>query len=138
MTEECIFCKIVASKAPAAVIYEDEICLSFLDINQATKGKTLLIPKTHFVDIREIPDEILMHMAAVTKKIILHFENIGLAQDFQVFNTCGTIAQQSVFHIHFHIIPRTKDDGADIWLLRNPMDSVELQDLAKKIRLGSA
>ncbi len=138
MTKECIFCKIVASKAPAAVIYEDEICLSFLDINQATKGKTLLIPKTHYADIREILDEILMHMAALLQKIILHFENIGLAQDFQVLSPAGIIAQQSVFTSTFTLFPAQRMTYADIWLLRNPMDSVELQDLAKKIRLGSA
>lgn len=135
MESDCIFCKIVAGQAPAARIYEDELCLAFLDINQATYGKTLVIPKAHYQDIRDTPDEDLAHLAKVTKAIIRHIESIGLAHDFQVFNTCGELGQQSVFHLHFHIMPRTADDGADYWLPRNPADAHRMQDLAAKLRM---
>ena len=60
--KDCLFCKIINSEIPSEIIYEDELVLAFLDINPTTNGDTLIIPKKHFQDILEIPDDILIHM----------------------------------------------------------------------------
>lgn len=68
--EDCLFCKIINSEIPSEIIYEDKLVLAFLDINPTTNGDTLIIPKKHFQDILEIPDDILLHMQKNLSKII--------------------------------------------------------------------
>lgn len=109
---DCIFCKIVANEIPSFTIYEDENIKAFLDISQTTPGHTLVIPKKHVADIFEY-DQALA--SAVFAKIPMIASAIKASnpdiQGMNIINNNGVIAYQSVFHSHFHLIPRytTKD-----------------------------
>ena len=104
---DCIFCKIVANEIPSFTIYEDENIKAFLDISQTTPGHTLVIPKKHVADIFEY-DQALA--SAVFAKIPMIASAIKASnpdiQGMNIINNNGVIAYQSVFHSHFHLIPR--------------------------------
>lgn len=113
--EDCIFCKIVKGELPSHKIYEDEDNLAFLDINPTSDGHTLVIPKKHFVNFEDIPAEELKKTILIVKKIGLALkEGLGVAS----YNVCvnnDLAAGQLIPHIHFHLIPRYKNDGLEPW-----------------------
>lgn len=114
--EDCIFCKIAKGEIPSWKVYEDESTYAFFDINPKNEYHTLVIPKKHYKDIFEIPeDEAASLMRTVKKVVDLYGEKLG-HKDVQILNNSGENAQQDVFHIHFHIIPRFPGDGQNaIW-----------------------
>lgn len=112
--EDCVFCKIVRGEIPCHKVYEDETFLAFLDINPVNDGHTLVIPKTHF---RNLFDFDAQGHSAYLEKIQYLALKICLAlgaKDFNVINANGAAAQQSVDHLHFHIVPRFPNDGIDL------------------------
>lgn len=122
--EDCIFCKIVRREIPSRIVWEDEDTLAFYDISPAVRHHTLVIPKRHATDIFDISDEDLQKTMATVKKLSnLYKERLGV-NDVQILNCSGKAAQQSVFHIHFHILPRFEGDLTDQVFHRHP-DYVE-------------
>ncbi len=109
--EECIFCKIIKGEIPCIKIYENEYTLAFLDINPVVKGHTLVIPKKHYVNVLDVDDFYLSEVLKSVKKIANHYVNKGLASGVNILNATGKSAEQSVFHLHFHILPRTDNDN---------------------------
>ena len=67
--ENCIFCKIANKEIPGKIVYEDDLCLAFLDLSQTTNGHTLVVPKTHYQNILDVDKEVLSHLIKVTKKL---------------------------------------------------------------------
>jgi len=111
----CVFCKIINGEIPSYKIYEDEFTFAFLDIADDAVGHTLVIPKKHYENILDIDDESLQHVMHSVKKISNHYvENCGYTA-VNVMNASGVDAQQSVFHLHFHIFPRKENDGVKAW-----------------------
>ncbi len=111
--DNCIFCKIVKGEAPSYKIYEDEYVFAFLDISKDCYGHTLVIPKKHCTNVLDCDDETLSHLISATKKIANHYvKNCGF-KGVNILNASGEEAQQSVFHLHFHILPRTSKDEYD-------------------------
>ncbi len=102
----CIFCDIIEGKIPSKKIYEDEKCIAILDISQLTKGHTLVIPKQHFSGIDDCDEETLRHLISVTRKLAVRITERLNAPGFHILNNCNPVANQSVMHMHFHIIPR--------------------------------
>lgn len=127
---DCIFCKIVSGEIPCAKIYESEKVLAFLDISPLSVGHTLVIPKFHGEKLHEIPDEYLIEILPLLKKI-------ALVQDFKDYNLLqnnGIRAHQAVNHVHFHIIPKNESVGLKMeW---NPIkqSSETLNKLAEKLK----
>ena len=111
---DCIFCKIIKGEIPSYKIYEDEHTYAFLDIAKDCYGHTLVIPKNHAKNLFEINDEDLTRTILATKKIANHYKTLGFS-GVNIINACGESAEQSVFHLHFHIIPRKEDDGMHIF-----------------------
>lgn len=109
--EECVFCKIIKGEIPCTKIYENDYTIAFLDINPVVKGHTLVIPKKHFVNVLDIDDFYLSEALKTVKIIANHYVNRGLASGVNILNATGKSAEQSVFHLHFHILPRKDDDG---------------------------
>lgn len=108
---DCIFCKIIKGEIPSTDVYEDEIVKVFLNINPASRGHLLVIPKEHFENVLDCPDEILSHIIKISKKIAkLAKDKLG-ADAINIANNSGKEAGQEVFHLHFHVVPRYKDDG---------------------------
>ena len=116
---DCLFCKIINGELPSYKVYEDEHTYAFLDIRPQTKYHTLVIPKKHYVNVLDIPSEILAHVTATTKKVVdLYAKKLGVTNVNLVHNA-GDKAQQMVFHFHMHIIPRGDwDDSFDDLLAR--------------------
>lgn len=107
---DCIFCAIVAKTTPASIAYEDEFSIAFLDLRQFSPGHTLLIPRKHVVDVRELDEETGGHFMAalskVTRAVSAAFPNQGIS----IWHSIGPAAFQEVPHLHFHIHPRHLDD----------------------------
>lgn len=133
--ENCIFCKIAAGEFSSHKVYEDEHCFAFLDINPKNAYHTLVIPKKHYTGIFDIPeDEAVFLMKAVKKVVSLYSEKLGLT-DLQIINNNGKNAQQEVPHLHFHILPRYKDDGQNFaWPQTRKDIGEKLDELLEKLK----
>ena len=113
--EDCVFCKIVAGEAPCYKIYEDESVLAFLDIAMDAPGHTLVIPKEHQGELFASGPETSARLIEAVRLISRHYvEDCGY-DGVNILNASGTAAQQSVPHLHFHILPRKKGDGLNTW-----------------------
>ncbi len=106
MSEDCIFCKIVRRQAPSSVVYEDERIMAFMDIRPVSEGHTLIIPKKHFVDVFDTPNDELAAMCVLSKRIALAVKKATGADGITIVQQNGEAAGQDIFHIHVHIIPR--------------------------------
>ncbi len=108
--KDCIFCKIINGEIPCYKIYEDDFVLAFLDISNDAYGHTLVVPKKHYETIMTCDNSTLAKVMQVVKKIGNHYiDNCGF-DGVNILNNNGEAANQSVKHLHIHIIPRKKDD----------------------------
>lgn len=106
MNENCIFCKIISGEIPSSTIYEDEDFKVILDISPASKGHALILPKEHYANIYELPEELAAKVMVLAKKLATHMtEKLG-CDGFNLVQNNGEVAGQTVFHFHLHLIPR--------------------------------
>jgi histidine triad (HIT) family protein len=134
MAEDCIFCKIVAGELPAAKVDEDERTLAFMDINPWARGHALVIPKQHARDLGEIGEDDLAACAAMAKRVAgLQRERLG-ADGVNLLNAYGAAAWQSVFHFHFHVIPRYEGDPLRLPTTPQQADPDELAAVAEELK----
>lgn len=123
---DCIFCKIVAGELPAAVVASDERAVAFLDINPATRGHTLVIPRAHVQDIHEIDSEDLAAATALAQTIAGRArERLG-ADGVNLLHSSGSAAWQTVFHFHIHVIPRYLGDPLRLPWVPAPGEASEI------------
>jgi len=107
---DCLFCKIVAGEVPATIVAEDERTVAFMDINPATRGHALVVPRTHARDLHEIdPDDLNAVAASAQQLAARQLERLG-ADGVNLVNSNGAAAWQTVFHFHMHVIPRYEGD----------------------------
>jgi histidine triad (HIT) family protein len=137
--EDCIFCKIVKREVPSHKVWEDDDLLAFLDIQPINKGHVLIIPKQHSALISGVEDEVLGKMMTLAKKIDKALRESDIkAEDVNLHLADGKIAGQEVPHVHFHVIPRFKDDGFGFNFpmgYKNKPTQEELEEVSKKITL---
>lgn len=107
---ETIFGKILTGEIPSFKVYEDDYVYAFLDISQVTKGHTLLIPKKASANIFETDEETMKHIGAALPKVANAIKRAFNPDGLNIFQNNGEFADQSVFHIHFHLIPRYEND----------------------------
>ncbi|HDP4194646.1 TPA: HIT family protein [Staphylococcus aureus] len=107
---ETIFGKILTGEIPSFKVYEDDYVYAFLDISQVTKGHTLLIPKKAFANIFETDEETMKHIGAALPKVANAIKRAFNPDGLNIIQNNGEFADQSVFHIHFHLIPRYEND----------------------------
>ena len=124
--ENCLFCKIINGEIPSYKIYENDYVYAFLDIANDYFGHTLVIPKKHYENVFDCEDEYLSEVIKAVKLISNHYKELGFS-GVNIINASGKDAEQSVFHLHFHIIPRKENDGNKIWPAKDKKD----YDLAK-------
>lgn len=130
---DCIFCKIAQKNVPGKIIYEDDVCLAFLDLSQTTDGHTLVIPKKHYENILEVDDEILSHLMIVTKNLANKIIKKLNAKGVNILTNANEIAGQTVMHFHIHIIPRYNlDDKIEI-KFTDRSDNVNLEAILNEI-----
>jgi histidine triad (HIT) family protein len=107
---DCIFCEIASKDAEAEIIFENERFVAFLDINPVNYGHTLVMPKKHYDNFLTIPSEDLCELTRFTQYIAGAVKRALKADGFNIISNNGNSAGQSVFHFHFHIIPRYEND----------------------------
>jgi histidine triad (HIT) family protein len=113
--DDCIFCKISAGTVSADFVYQDESTIAIMDIHPATPGHVLVIPRAHSVDLSEASPADLQGLITTCQHVgNLQRQTLGAA-GFNILAANGEAAQQSVFHTHFHVIPRSPGDGLDLW-----------------------
>lgn len=108
--QDCIFCQIAAGEIPAQIIEEDERTLAFMDINPATRGHALAIPRRHARNLLEIEPDELAAVAATAQRVAARMPDRLGADGVNLLNACGRAAWQTVFHFHIHVIPRYGGD----------------------------
>ncbi len=112
---DCIFCKILVGDIPAEIVYEDKDAIAFMDISPVTKGHVLVIPREHYKDVIDVPEEILQKMIVVAKKIAPKIVEAVGADGFNIGINNGKAAGQVVYHLHMHVMPRYEYDNLKMW-----------------------
>lgn len=112
--DDCIFCKLANGVIPTNSIYEDEDFNVILDAAPATKGHALILPKEHADNLYELPDETAAKAMVLAKKLAKNMTDKLNCAGFNLVQNNGTVAGQTVFHFHLHLIPRYEDDGQAI------------------------
>ena len=130
--KDCIFCKIVKGELPSNKLYEDSEALAFLDITPANLGHALVIPKKHFKNILETPEDIMAHMMKIVKKISHGLEALN-PDGININMNNKEAAGQVVFHSHIHVIPRFKSDGFELWHGKSEYKEGEKDKVVEKI-----
>ncbi len=100
---DCLFCKIINGDIPSYKIYEDDICLAFLDINPNTNGHTLIIPKKHYKDLLEINNDTLNHILNISKELINKLTTKLSCDGISLVQNNGSV--QEIKHFHIHLKP---------------------------------
>ena len=130
--QNCIFCKIAAGEIPSATLYEDDDFRVILDIEPASKGHALILPKEHYANLYELDDEVAAKALVLAKKMITKLTDIVGCDGYNVLQNNGTAAGQTVFHFHMHLIPRYKNDDVKVgWKPGKLTDDVKQEILAK-------
>lgn len=129
----CIFCKIAAGEIPSKTIYEDDKFRVILDLGPATKGHALILPKNHYANLYELPEDTAGDVMKLAKKMAtVMTEKLG-CQGFNLMQNNGETAGQTVFHFHMHLIPRYENDGQEInWKPGSPTQE-ELEEIKSLI-----
>jgi len=132
--EFCIFCKIVRKQAQASIIYEDETVMAFLDIRPLNLRHTLVIPKKHYVDIFDTPDNVLSDVHTLSKKISYAVKKASNADGISIIHQNGKAAGQDIFHLHVHVVPRFEGQKMPGFSELQEVERNKLDNIAKKIK----
>jgi histidine triad (HIT) family protein len=130
---DCLFCRIVAGELSATRVDEDEQTIAFMDINPATRGHVLVVPREHSTDLLSVGDEDLAAVARMGRRIAgRQTERLG-ADGVNLLNSCGRAAWQTVFHFHLHVIPRYGGDPLRLPWEPGPGDREEIAAAAEAL-----
>ena len=132
--ESCIFCKIVRKQAPASIIYEDETVMAFLDIRPLNEGHTLVIPKKHYVDIFDTPEDQLSQVHMVVKQVSIAVKKATNADGISIIQQNGKAGGQEIFHFHVHVVPRFEGQKLPSFSVLSEVERTKLEVTAKKIK----
>lgn len=125
--DNCIFCKIANGEIPSKTLYEDEEFRVILDLGPAAKGHALILPKNHYADLYELPEETALRVMLLAKKMAARMRDKLSCDGFNLVQNNGETAGQTVFHFHMHLIPRYLDDGQKIGWKPGDPSSDELE-----------
>jgi histidine triad (HIT) family protein len=131
--DDCIFCKIVKGDIPSYKVYEDEYCFAFLDVQPISRYHTLVVPKKHYENLYDVPEDVYQQVMKATKNVVdMYRDKLGIVNT-QLFNNSGPLTLQTVFHFHMHVVPRTEEDKHQFKLdVRSELVS-EFPEMIKKL-----
>lgn len=133
MKDDCIFCKLANGIFSTNSIYEDDMFNVILDAGPATKGHALILPKEHYDNLFELPDDTAGAAMRLAKKLSIQMKEALKADGFNIVQNNGECAGQTVMHYHLHLIPRYENDGQHIlWKPTTPADG-ELEAVRETI-----
>ncbi|MDY4668806.1 MAG: HIT family protein [Oliverpabstia sp.] len=132
--ENCIFCKIASGEIPATTLYEDQDFRVILDLGPASKGHALILPKEHYANIYEIPEELAGKAMILAKKMANVLTRALKCDGFNIVQNNGEPAGQTVFHFHMHLIPRY--EGDEVGLTWNPgsLTEEDKEEILSKVK----
>lgn len=132
--ENCVFCNLANGIWDSATLYEDEDFRVILDLGPAAKGHALILPKAHYANIYEIPEELAAKAIVLAKKMAgIMTEALG-CDGFNIVQNNGEAAGQTVFHFHMHLIPRYKNDGAGFGWKTGELDEATKQEVLENVK----
>ena len=126
----CIFCKIVEGEIPCHKLYEDEHVLAFLDVGPLSRGHSLVVPRSHYDTLDQMPADLAAACMAVMPRLSRAVIAATGAEGWNILQNNHRVAGQAVDHVHFHIIPRDREDGLGF---RWPAGSLD-DDTASQLR----
>lgn len=134
----CIFCDILAGKAPASFVYQDELCVTFMDIRPVNPGHMLVIPRRHAASLGELDEETGAHLFRIGQRLVGALRHSGVrCEGVNLFLADGEAAGQEVLHVHLHVFPRYSGDGFGLKFSPRYFQTTSrqsLQEVAEKIR----
>jgi histidine triad (HIT) family protein len=133
---DCIFCAIVAGDAPAEIVDSDDRTVTFLDINPATRGHSLVVPRDHSESLFDVTDQDLHASIVAARRLAERMRRTIEPDGVNILNAAGRAAWQSVFHFHLHVIPRYEDDPLQLPWRPGPVPLDELKAVADTLRRG--
>ena len=107
---DCIFCRIVANEIPSYEVYSDPNVKAFLDINPIAEGHVIVVPKEHFQGVSDADPELFLNVMDAARRISLAMVKSSFAEGTNIFIANGSVADQTVFHLHVHVLPRRNGD----------------------------
>jgi histidine triad (HIT) family protein len=131
---DCLFCQIVAGELPGQIIDEDERTVAFMDINPATRGHALAVPRRHAKVLLEIDPDDLAATVLTAQRVARRAMQRLDADGVNLLNSCGPVAGQTVFHFHVHVIPRYADDSVRLPWTPAPGDPEQIAAAAASLR----
>lgn len=130
---DCIFCMIAKGEIPSNTIFENDNFRVILDNGPATRGHALVLPKNHYADLFEIPEDVVAEAAKVAKTVAGKMKEKLGCDGLNLVQNNGAIAGQTVMHFHLHIIPRYEDDGQRILWKPSSPSAEELVEIKNQI-----
>ncbi|GAC1578602.1 MAG: HIT family protein [Candidatus Dormibacteria bacterium] len=131
---DCLFCQIIAGELAGQIVAQDELTVAFMDINPATRGHALVVPRRHARNLLEIdPDDLSATVLAAQRLARRASERLG-CDGVNLINACGAAAWQTVFHLHIHVIPRYVDDPLQLPWVPAAGDGEEIAAAAQELR----
>jgi histidine triad (HIT) family protein len=134
--DDCIFCKIVAGELPATVVDEDERTVAFMDINPATRGHVLVIPREHSRNIFDVAEEDLEACSLTAQRVARRQREKLAADGVNLLNSSEPVAWQTVFHFHLHVPPRYNDDPLKLPWVPGAGDMDEIRATGAELARG--
>lgn len=132
--EQCIFCKIIAGEIPSYTLYEDEKYKVILDVGPATKGHALILPKSHYANLYELPEEDAAEVMKLAKKMMIRMTDKLKCDGFNIVQNNGETAGQTVFHFHMHLIPRYKGDHVGLGWNMGELSEADKEEILSKLK----
>jgi histidine triad (HIT) family protein len=135
---DCIFCSILAGELPSSIVYQDDLCTAFMDIQPVNRGHVLVVPNRHAPFLADLDEDTGAHMFRIAQRLAAALRRSGVkCEGVNLFLADGEAAMQEVFHVHLHVFPRYKGDGFGLTFspeyLNRPVRS-ELNEVARRIR----
>ena len=138
MSNDCLFCRIVAGTIPATKVYEDAEVVAFLDIHPVNLGHVLIVPKPHHATLAELPDPLAEAAARVVPRLSRAILAATSAPGLHLVVNNGVVAGQTIHHVHWHLIPRFEGDAVDWPWPHQAYTGTELDETRGRIVAGLA
>ncbi len=128
--KNCVFCHIASGKVPARKVYEDSECVAVLDINPASPGHALLMPKEHYAIMLQVPEPLISHLFIIAKGLSQAGLKAFQSKGTTVFAANGTSAGQRAPHFMLHVIPRLQGDSIGVYIPSRALPEKESEKIA--------
>ncbi|MBP5772622.1 MAG: HIT family protein [Eubacterium sp.] len=133
MKDDCIFCKLANGVFETNTLYEDDKFRVIFDASPATKGHVLVIPKEHYANVFEIPEDLIAEAYKVAKKVATVLKEVTGCDGINILQNNGEVAGQTVFHLHIHIIPRY-EKGEMVQWTPGSLDETAVSEIINKAK----